>query len=57
MKKWIPITELLIFYKINCDQDGVLPTLTGWIKYWRKTVLNDELIVVNRDGKIFRCSH
>lgn len=54
MKKWIPINDLLTFYKIDCDQNEIVPTLTGWIKYWRKTAVTDNYMIVHRDGKIFR---
>lgn len=46
---WIPISELRLYYLLECECssewkwltgrcDPIEPTLTGWIKYWRKTI-------------------
>lgn len=52
--KFILLSELLIYYKLDCEFRDEIPTLTGWIRYWRKTVLETDIGIINSDGKVFR---
>lgn len=56
--KWLPLSELRLYYLMEINSRNAqehfmwgspgeeIPSLTGWIKYWRKTVKEKDWIIV-----------
>ena len=56
--KWLPLSELRLYYLMEINSRNAqehfiwgspgeeVPSLTGWIKYWRKTVKEKDWVIV-----------